>query len=539
MAYTSAPEKQTYGPHKIPAAYDFNLRPNSKFYDGSTTFQDAGMINLLSRKMQGPDGNPHVVAETRSAINGFQIANSNLIMRGMHVWEFSSSATYFFAVCGTGVYTSQDGFTWTQVDTLTTNATTPVRFTEFISSTNVKKLILLDGVEGYVYTGVTAGTEITDGDFPTPHVPFPVVIDAYLFVAKAGTGDIYNSNLDDPAVWTAGDFISSELYPDDIQALVKVNNYLLAIGTEGSEYFYDAANPTGTPLARYEGGSLGFGCRIPNSIASNKNTVILIANNNDGENFIKMIDNFKATDVPSNPIIPMLNHRLTTASNNTTAGAVRGYMFRQHGKLYYGLAFQGDTAAPVLLNGAWAYSFDTGWWSELRYGATGTAPFPVYFSGGGVRYGIGTFVGGHVNSRPFFAQIKEGAANSFTNTAEDGVGVGLAAPTTAAIYTELRTPNIDGGTSNVKFMSRFGVNVQESTSSTSTSGTPLEIAVSYSDDDYATFSTPRTLIFGASLDFPFLTQLGKFRRRAFKLTYASTSFLRFHDMEMDINKGQQ
>jgi hypothetical protein len=132
--------------------------------------------------------------------------------------------------------------------------------------------------------------------------------------------------------------------------------------------------------------------------------------------------------------------------------------------------------------------------------------------------------------------MKEGASSAFSATAEDNIINGAGS---TAIYTELRTPSMDFGTSNLKTMSRFGVEVTESTSSTATSGTPLSISVSYSDDDFATFSTARTLTFGASLKFPFLTQLGSFRRRSFKLTYASTSFLRYKMIEMDINKGQQ
>ena len=538
MAYTPAPENQTYSTEKIPAAYDIEMRPNSKFYSvASTTYQDAGMINLLSRKEKDASGAVKIYADTRNPIQGYEIVNSDLPMRGIYIWQKTPTTAYFYAVCGTGVYTSVDAITWTLRDTLLTGTDRPVRFTEFISDTNVKSLILVDGVEGYVYTSNLAGTKIVSADFPTPHVPFPVVVNARLYLAKAETGDIYNSNLNDPALWTAGDFISSELYPDDIQALVKINNYLLAIGTQGSEFFYDAANITGSPLARYDGGSLPFGTQIPNSIASNKNVVIMIANENNGENSVKVIENFQAKDIPSTFVVAALNHRLTTASNYVTAAAVRGYMFRQHGSLYYGLAFQGDdTSSPVLINPSFAFSFDTGWWSELRHGATGNAPFPVYFTGTALSYGISTFVGGHVGGSPFFGQMKEGAHNTFTATAEDNIIDGAGS---SVIYVELRTPNIDCGTSNLKTMHRFGVKVTESTSSTSTSGAPLTLSVSYSDDDYATYSTARDLVFGASLKFPFLTQLGAFRQRSFKITYASTSFLRFSEIEMDINKGQQ
>lgn len=529
MAYTKTPTQDTHSSERIPAAFNIDLRPNSTYLGGTTTLQDAGMINLLPVKH---DDTVHAV--TREPIHAYEVANSALVNRGCYVWEKSVGTTYYFTVNGTGVYTSTDGITWTQVDTLLTSATTPVRFTEYIDNVNTKKLILVDGVEGYIYTSNAAGTKITDAQFPTPHLPWPVFLDGYLFLAKSGTGDIYNSDLNDPSSWTAGSFLSSELFPDDIQALVKVNNYLLVIGTQGSEFMYDAANATGSPLARYDGGALPFGTQIPNSIAVNKNTVMFIANNSDGENTIKYLEDFQAKDVPA-PVIPMLNIRLTSASSPTTAAAVRGYFFRQFGKLFYGLAFQGDTIGPHLLNSTWAFSFETGYWTELRVGATGNAPFPVYFTTMSTSGKIATYVSGHVDGTPFFGQLEEGSKTPFTNIASDQIQNG----TSAAIYTELRTPNIDFGTRNIKYMSRMGVGVTESTSSTATSGSAITLSVSWSDDDYATFTTARDLIFGGAYNFPFITQLGAFRQRAFKLTYAGTSFLRYKFIEMDINKGQQ
>lgn len=532
MAYSKAPEQDTYSSSRMAACYDMDLRPNSAYLSGVTSYQDAGMINLLPVKASLKSEDLHAV--TREPIHAYEVVDSAIVNRGCYVWEKSVGTTYYFTVNGTGVYSSTDSVTWTLVNTLLTSATTPVRFTEFIDGVNAKSLVLVDGVEGYVFTSNTAGTKIVDADFPSPHVPFPVYLDGYLFLAKAGTGDIYNSNLENPAAWTAGDFISSELYPDDIQALVKVNNYLLAIGTQGSEFFYDAANATASPLARYDGGSLPFGTHVPNSIACNKNVVVLIANNNDGENTIQIIEDFKNKELPSF-VVSALNHRFSVASNPTNASAVRGFFFRQFGKLFYGLAFQGDSVAPSLLNTTWVFSFETGYWVEFRTGADGTAPFPVYFTTMSRSEKIATYVSGHIGT-PFFGQMEEGAKSPFNATAEDHIVNG---PAVAAIYTEIRTPSMDFGTSNVKSMHRFGVNVTNNTSSITTSGATVSISVSYSDNDYATFSTTRSLIFGASLDFPFLTQLGMFRSRAFKLTYASTLFLRYKGIEVDINKGQQ
>lgn len=529
MAYTQSPEKQTYGTQNVPGSYPIDLRAGSLLSTGVNQAQDSGMVNLLPIKaldVVSKQQEPQAI--TRQPIQAWRVVGTDLVNRGCYVWEKTAGTVYYFSVNGTGVYTSTDTVTWTLVTTLTTVATTPVRFTEFVNDTNTKSLVLVDGIEGYVFTSNLAGTKITDVDFPSPHVPFPVFMDGFLFLAKKGTGDIYNSNLNNPALWTAGDYISSELYPDDVQALVKINNYLLAIGTNGSEFFYDAAVATGSPLARYEGGSLAFGTVVPNSIASNKNQVVFIANNNDGENTIKIIEDFKTKEVPSAFLIELLNARLQDWT--TVAASVRGFFFRQHNDSYYCLAFDGVSSTPNPLNTTFAFNFATDWWTELRFGAGGATPFPVWFTALSPSNNLATFVSGHYGGSPFFGTMQA------RSTAQDEIvnGVGL-----VPIYTEMRTPNLAFGTQNLKMMSRFGVELSESSSTTTVSGTDVTLNVSYTDDDYSTFSTPRSLIFSGTYNFPFITQLGAFRQRAFKLTYSGVKFLRYKSLSMDINKGQQ
>lgn len=534
MAFTKAPETQTYDSPKVPAAFSIHMRPNSLYTQGGALTQDAGMVNLIpvnpavqKQQQDNAKTQDQLQSITRQAITAATVVGTNLINRGCYVWEKTAGTTYYFSVNGTGVYTSTDGTTWALVNTLLTSATTPVRFAEFINDSNVKSLVLVDGIEGYIYTSNAAGTKITDPEFPSPHLPYPVFLDGYLFLAKKDTGDIYNSDLNDPAVWTAGSFISSELYPDDIQALVKINNYLLAVGLEGSEYFYDAAVATGSPMARYEGGSLAFGTLFPNSIACNKRQMVMLCNNNDGEFVLKVIEDFKAKDIDPGFLTQVLNARLH-GTGATNAAAVRAYFMRQAGDLLYVINLQGDSSAPDARNKTFALNLDTGYWTELRIGSNGEAPYPVYFTGIGNSTRPITYISGHYNGAPFFGYLQE------TTTAEDVIG-----SSTIPIYVEMRTPNVDFAVPNLKTMSRFGVDVATNSSTTATAGSSVTLNVSWSDDDYATFSTPRPLIFSAALNYPFITQLGAFRQRAFKLTYNGPYHLMFKSLNVDINKGQQ
>jgi hypothetical protein len=530
MAYTSAPEKDTYGTQRITSVYPIDMRVGVS-PGNCTTRVDAGMVNLLPRKIkEQKDSDPILHAESRLPICAGQVAATSDPVRGCYVWEKSAGNVYYFVVINTSVYTSTTGLagSWTAVNTLLTSASSPVGFTEFINASNVKSLVLVDGVEGYVYTSNAAGTKITDVDFPTPHVPNPIFLDGYLFLAKANTADLYNSDLNDPAAWTNGSYISSELYPDDITGLVKINNYLVAIGRTGTEFFYDAANASGSPLARYDGGVLPFGTSISTSLASTENMAIFIANNNDGEAVIKVIEDFKHKEIDAAWMMPYLNLAL---NNGASAANIRGYMMRQNGDLLYVLRIPGASNTNDAGNGVFAYSFDAQQWFEFSCGSDGQM-FNVMATHNGTSGNIATFVAGNyfTGGVAYFGSMGPSTLSTsyFTSYGQDYFNGGT---TTLPYQIEIRTVPMDFGTMNLKFMSRFAVGQTVN----NTSATP-SMTLYWSDGDY-TFNNSSPL--NAAYDFPFVTQLGSFRRRAFKLVANAAYSFRIKFFEVDINKGQQ
>lgn len=546
MAFTQSPTAQTYSSPKISAVYDIDMRPNSLYTSQAAGVaalsQDSGMVNIIPVKRKDRDRNDDIKLEgvTRHAITGYNVIASSGSMRGVYVWEYTEGTVKIFCVVDDDIYscsgTGTSMSSWNLENTFTNFLSTPVGFTEFVDSTNTKKLVVTDGREVYVYPTVGAGVKVTDADMPTPHLPFPVFLNGRLYLAKKSTADIYNSNLDDPTAWTAGDFISSELYPDNVQALVKINNYILAIGAQGCEYFYDAANPSGSPLARYEGGSLGFGTVFPYSVAVNKRQVIMIASNNDGEPVLKAIEDFKVTDLEFSQFAGILHDRTRDADLPISYDMVRGYYLRQGGELLYALNMNGwrvTLSSLTLENKTFALHLESKTWVELRAGASGEYAYPVICTSPTiVRNFATTFVGGNYNNRPFVGYIedRQTAADTFTKTFGSGDST-----ITPAIYTEIRTPNLDFDTMNMKTMSRMGVEVTTNTSSSSA----VNLTVSWSDDDYKTWATDRTMDVSGTTNFPFITQLGAFRQRAFKITYAGDQFLRYKSITFDINKGQQ
>ena len=95
---------------------------------------------------------------------------------------------------------------------------------------------------------------------------------------------------------------------------------------------------------------------------------------------------------------------------------------------------------------------------------------------------------------------------------------------TCSVVTEAN----DFGTLNRKFMHRLALVADRPSSSSN-------ISVQWSDDDYETFSTARSIDLKQDLSSTY--QLGWFRQRIFKFTYTDNYPMRIQDIEVDINKG--
>ncbi len=541
MAFKRNPTNDTYSQHFIPACYTLHTDP---YTSGVNLTLGHGMRNLVPKKykVSGAEGDDMLYAVNRPPITAavIDVANtSGMPARGVYVWEKTTSLKYYFVVVNNRVYTSDDAITWTHVDTLLNVGSDPVGFTEFLNSaTNTKSLVLVDGFEGYVYTSNAAGTKITDADFPSPHLPFPVYLDGYLFLAKPDTGDIYNSDLNSATAWTAGSFISSELYPDDMQAITKVNNYLLAIGTQGCEYFYDNANPTGSPLKRIDGANLPFGTFFPWSIASNKDTVTFLANMNDGEPAIVHIKGQEWKEITPDFMMPILLSWIDTVS--ISYSNVWGYYTRSRGDLLYCLNTEANPINTSTRD-TWAFSFDHGMW--MLFSITGDASytqqaFPITRTAFSGKTPV-TYCIGYINGRPFFGKWSEGADGTLAYGVDQITDSGLTGPggtDSLSMICQVTTPILTFGTLNLKEMSRFGINghyIPEQTPS----------VFKVSCYDWPGASSTYDLSFSPTSDDtpnPFLAQCGSFRKRSISVkAYPEGGGVAIFGFYCDINKDMK
>lgn len=194
----------------------------------------------------------------------------------------------------------------------------------------------------------TIGNTVTDGtvtwicrgrynNFPTTTSSSVKTLNGYIFVCV--NGDIYNSDLDLPDSWNTSDFISTEVYPDDIVALAKYKNYLVAFGENTIEFFYDAANTSGTPLARQEGILHNIGCVGQGMVTDNEDKIFWISQTSSQNYSIWTLEKFEAKKVSSPEQDGALSKQLSV--NTRTAPNTINYMylfgFRLNGRYMLGI----------------------------------------------------------------------------------------------------------------------------------------------------------------------------------------------------------
>jgi len=479
MPYSKTPVVSTYETKRL----NFISNPLQRSSDPNKDFR---LVNMMIEVVPSPvsQGGKAFVKSRPGLSTSFTTQTGE--GRGIFYWVVGGTG-YAMSVVGNKVYANG-----TEVLTLTTS-TGPCGMTEFLSSTGTVSLVLLDGTKGYVFSSPTTAVEITSADFPTPHIPTPVFLDAYLFVAKTGTNDIYNSNLDDPSLWTAGDFISAEMYPDKIVALSKNNNYLYAVGSGSVEYFSDIANPTGTPLGRQASAVQQFGTAAIATVVQTERQVIFVGETNDGGHTVWMIDGFKETEIG----IPAVKSALLAEDGYVSTA--KAFALRVSGQKLYVLCLTQRT---------FVYSFDTQMWSEWQSGST-------IFTGSKGTDGP--------NGSAYVLDKSNGNVYLMNETLFTDAGT--------AFTCSIISAKLDFDSMNRKFMNRFTLvgDVPDDTL------VNTAVSVQWSDDDYKTFNTARTLTFNA--DLPAIFQLGSFRRRAFKISYSLPYLFRIEGVEVDINKG--
>lgn len=483
MAYSKTPQTSTYQTKEIALLNEWETRDTT---NGKDNLALNCYYELIKNKQMG-DKDFFVVK--RDGTTAYAHTPAATTVRGMYYWE-DQDKLFVATSDDIVIVTASTGATVTTLSTAFGTTTGDVGFCEFLFDTNNVKIVATDGTTLITIDSSNTKVVCADGDLPTPHIPQPVFLDGYLFLVKTDTADIYNSDLNDPLAWTPGDFITAEMTADKVVKLSNLNNYIVIFGTGSIEYFFDAANASGSPLQKYDtphkfiGYTAGF--------AKFGNKILFVGNSLNSGMQVYMAEDLKIEPIGTPPIRRILSEGSAPYAGVINYGGHDFYVFS-------------------MSTGAYQLDLETKLWTKIAFQATDT--FPITNSIIMDVSGVGT-----VN---LFSLEGEDKLYYFNDVVYQDDSVNF----TYRIITD----NEMFDTYRRKTCSRMLFLGDQATTS-------LNLAVSWSDDDYQTFSTARNV--DMSLITPILSRCGQFRRRALKLEWIQNAPMRLQKIELDLNLGQ-
>lgn len=316
--------------------------------------------------------------------------------------------------------------------------------------------------------------------------------DGYMLVCSED-GKIFNSELEDPTQWNSITYVQAQKFPDDLVGLARQNDSLMAFGTSTTEFYYDGGNAAPTSfLSRLDQGTLQIGCAALGSIVHQENFVIWVASGGSGGYTVQKLDGITGLNkVSVDPIERII------AEEGTSISSAYAMAIRKAGHFFYILTLTSCDRTFVL-------DIDDGRWFEWQSGSSGAFDFVSSIEHSGEIYLQ------HVST----GKIYKFSLDKYTDDGDD-------------IEVILQTAPIDYDSMHRKFIKRF-----ELYGDLQTTASP--VAVSYSDDNYKTWSTEREM---NMKNRSWLFGLGSTRRRAWKIIKKWDGPFRAEGFEVEYQEG--
>lgn len=425
--------------------------------------KDSKMINCFIEKEAD---SASLVKRFGTSVNTTTAAGNGL---GSYTW-----AGNLYQVTGTTLY--KNGVSLGTVD--------GTSFYQFTQRTDNTAMIMKNNSKMYTVNSSGTITPVTDVNYPATTLPGIVYLDGTYYVMTANS-TIFGSALEDPTTWPALNFIVAQVEPDPGIAVWKQLNYLVAFGQWTTEFFYDNANATGSPLSKMDNAFIPIGCASGNSVAYVESQVFWIGQSRQKGRSVYSLSGLSPQVVSDADIDRILN-----AADLTKVYSF-GIKIQGHNFYILTLATAGVTIVYDVSTGAWSYF---------------TSPSATYFK----------FVSyTNFNGIDVLQHETDGTAYTASPTVYRDNAVNI--PVTA------RTGNIDGGQIARKFISMLDIISDKITTT---------IGITYSDNDYQTNSTSRTV--DLSLGRSRLRRLGSFYRRSFTITHSDNTPLRVFSADLEI-----
>lgn len=451
---------------------------------GSDTFIENGVTEYAIDPFSG-NGISYV--RQRPA---FEVANVLTNTTGV----FQHSYYPYYAL-GAVVYHQEDGGAATTVWTGTNATTTKGKFTLMRDTQNDRdQVIFVEGNTGKLVS-IDKSTKVAtvQTGAPSPSNPHVATLDGYLFVAKEGTDEIYNSDLNDVSGWDLGiNFIQSLSEPGNITALVNYKNYVIAFKAKSMEFFYNAALTGTSPLERNDSLRTSVGCEYPFSIATGEDSMFWIGRGIGGlsPSVYSMVG-----DSLAKISTPAIDRQLQSSFvSYDKQGNYRGWLYKDSGHTFYIIrAFDGTNTRYL------AYNIENKQWGYWTYNA-GTALGLYDIFDPPEENSEGPYFYWYNGSNTYLGKF------SIPNAQYDSY-LGTNYP----VITLIESPQVDFGTVRRKVLSLIRI--------VGSIHPTYNVRVRWTDND-TDWSNWHTLPIGTT---PVLRNLGQTRRRRFQFEFVSVA----------------
>ena len=410
--------------------------------------------------------------------------------RGCYGWSETGAV---YSIVGDRIYKNASEIT--SGGSRLTNSSGRVHFTEVKGGT--PRLVIQDGDTMWTVTSSDTVAEVTAIDLPSDQVPGVANLNGYVFVMNSA-GVISHSDVNNPASWDSANTISASGDPDDGVAITRHLNYVIAFGEWSTQFFFDAGNATGSVLGPVDGSNLRMGCANGETVWAGENTVIWVAQSRAGGVSVMALEGNKLQMLSTKPVERFIQEEQNSGGNGLADAYAYGLKIAGH--QFYVLTLPNSEHTLVC-------DFRDGTWHEW----TTDDGTETYFTGVDCT---------SVGKQHYFLDEDNGKIYRMDVDLYQDYG--------NDINFEILTNRIDFLSTKPKFLHRMTL-IGDTTDSSS------NMTIDWSDDDYNTYKTARTVDLNSAN--PKLTGLGTFKRRAFRLKHTGNVPVRLEALEMGVDQG--
>ena len=461
--------------------------PNNRYYSDT---KDQWFKNCFPEKLKTGSEEPLTFITKRFGL--VQAFNTGYTAEGRMLFGWDENDN-LYSVVGDRIYKGTTEIT--SSGNRLNNTTGRISVTEIKGGT--PRIIIKDGDDMWTVDSSDNVTQVTDTDYTglSNLTPGVVNIDGYVFVMN-DCQEIFQSSVNDPTTWDATEKITASLEPDVGIGIARHLNYIIAFGTYSTEFFYDAANSSGSVLGPVDGINIRYGCAEGKTIVEAENSVIWVSQGRDGGKSVSMFDGNSTKVISTSPIERILNEEKDDIHD------AYAFVIKIQGHIFYVLTLptsQGITLVCDLK--------EETWWEMSSYNGSTETYFKCNYFAENLN---NLYMLHQSNGKIYRADID--IYQDFGNE----------------IKTEIVTNKIDFNTSKIKFLGALDI-IGDSQSSTS------NVTLDWTDDDYQSWSNTRTI----DMSKPVMREhaLGSFVRRAFRLKHEANTPFRVQSLEFGVSLG--